>query len=76
MTLEQSKVLIKNGHILKGTASHELEKEGMCMGNVKKGLQRSYLEKSAFTEMKNAHGKRKTVRFGCGLSKRHGRRWA
>lgn len=30
------------------------------------------LEKSAFTEMKNVHGKMKTVRFGCGLSKRHG----
>lgn len=26
MALEQRKVLIKNGHVLKGTASHELEK--------------------------------------------------
>lgn len=76
MTLEQSKVLIKNGHILKGTASHGLEKEGTWMGKVKEDLQRLYLEKSAFTEMKNAHGKRKTVRFGCGLGKRHGGRWA
>lgn len=65
-------MLIKNGHILKGTASHELEKEGMWMGKVKQDLQTSYLEKSAFTEMKNVHGKIKTVRFGCGLSKRHG----
>lgn len=76
MRIEQSKVLVKNGHILKGTALHELEKEGMWMGEVKKDLQRSNVEKSAFTEMKNAHGKRKTVRFGRGLGKRHEGRWA
>lgn len=34
--LEQSKVIIKNCHILKGTASHGLEKEGMWMGEDKK----------------------------------------
>lgn len=74
VTPEQSKVLKKNGHIPTGTASHGLE--GMWMGKVKKDLQRLYLEKSALTETKNAHGKRKTVRFACGLGKRHGGRWA